>query len=221
MNFRKRWRNHKGALARGTHHSPILQNSWAKNGSAVFEFKVLLLCAPKDLIDYEQRCIDRFKPAYNVCPVAGSTLGVRQLPEHVSKRALANTGRVHGPEARANMSAGKKGVPFSEEHKAKLSVAGLLRWQRSGPRPHTQQTKDKIGAAVRFSIQRDGSPRTGSTQSPETRAKIGASNRARRECERAAGVTRVISVETKAKLSAATTLQWQRRKANQGELNAG
>lgn len=38
---RRRFKEHRTALRKATHHSPHLQNAWAKYGESQFEFKVL------------------------------------------------------------------------------------------------------------------------------------------------------------------------------------
>jgi len=44
-------------------------------------------------------------------------------PELVENLRAANLGRIHTPEARANMSAAKKGRKFSAEHKTRIGIA--------------------------------------------------------------------------------------------------
>lgn len=91
VDTRKRWQDHRSYLRRGAHHCHILQKAWRKYGEAAFEFRVLEICDPSELIVREQAAIDILKPEYNICPLAGSSRGVR-----------------HTAEARANMSAAQK-----------------------------------------------------------------------------------------------------------------
>ena len=99
-NPRVRWSKHKGDLARSTHHSFVLQRAWNKYGKDNFEFKVLLECAEKDKIEYENRCM--VLQSYNVLKTANATavyteevrkkfrnakLGIKYSRESVEKTA--------------------------------------------------------------------------------------------------------------------------------------
>lgn len=77
VQFRRRWSLHRVQLRQGTHHSPHLQNAWNKHGADAFEFKVLLVCAPEMVVFYEQVMMDALKPSFNICPVAGSNIGMK------------------------------------------------------------------------------------------------------------------------------------------------
>jgi group I intron endonuclease len=147
VNIYKRKSVHIANLRAGNHHSIKLQNAWNKYGESLFEFKALLVCDKKDLLFYEQRLIDGYDVAntgYNVCPTAGSCIGVKQTaedkakksaamkgnkssfgvkqsPEHIAKRMAAHIGRKHSEESRAKMSAAHSGVKRSEEHRAAIS----------------------------------------------------------------------------------------------------
>lgn len=113
VEFRQRHNEHRSMLRRGKHHSRPFQNAWNKYGEAAFYFRVLLVCAPENLVLYEQRALDALRPDYNVCLVAGSTLG-----------------KTHSPETRAKIAAkasGRKRPAMSAEHRAALSAAMKLR----------------------------------------------------------------------------------------------
>lgn len=107
-NFAKRWKAHRNHLIRGTHHAPHLQRAWAKYGESSFQFNILELCEPHELLDREQGWFDLSRPEYNVCPTAYSTAG-----------------RIHSPETREKIAKSKAGLklpPRSDEYKAKLSA---------------------------------------------------------------------------------------------------
>lgn len=107
--LRKRRGQHWTRLRGGWHNNRHLQNSWNKNGGENFEFRVLLRCRVEDLLFFEQRAIDAFSPALNICPTAGSTLGRR-----------------HSSATRAKIGARKVGLkmpPRSVEHCAAISRA--------------------------------------------------------------------------------------------------
>lgn len=104
-----RLRQHRNRLRAGIHNNRHLQSSWAKHGEASFIFKPLIVCRAEDLLFFEQRSIDLLKPAFNICPTAGSTLG-----------------RVHSDETKRKIAARKIGIkmpPRSEEYRTKLSEA--------------------------------------------------------------------------------------------------
>jgi len=119
----RRWVQHRSALFRGKHTNAHLQAAWVKDGPAAFAFKPLLICAPKDLIGYENRCFVGFKPEYNIVPVAGSRLGTTHSPKTRERMSAAQKGRIFTPEHRANLSAACKGRTFTLEHCANLGVA--------------------------------------------------------------------------------------------------
>src|SRR5690606_3407741 len=81
VSIKKRWREHKRQLDTGIHHSRFMQRCYNKHSSNVFDFSVLLYCDRENLIDYEQRAIDTFKPDYNTVPTAGSMLGYKHTEE--------------------------------------------------------------------------------------------------------------------------------------------
>lgn len=125
--FSDRWHRHRYLLRKNQHHSLKLQAAWNKYGEGAFEFTLLLHCARADLLMYEQRALDAYRPVYNIAAVAGSPM----------------MGRKHSPETRAQLSAmraGKKRKPHSAETRARLSAAAKLR------PPVTSEVKAKLSA---------------------------------------------------------------------------
>jgi group I intron endonuclease len=113
------WRlwGHKHALNLHQHHNPYFQNAWNKHGEQNFILRVLLYCDRGMLLIYEQMCLDAFKPEYNICTIAGSTLGIK-LSE----------------SARRKMCEARKGRVWSEETKRKMSLSSIKRYQVEGAR---------------------------------------------------------------------------------------
>ncbi len=70
-------------LRKGKHHSPHLQHSWAKYGDAAIEIKLIVSCAPKDLLMYEQRAMDILRPEFNVNPSARNRLGAKRSADEL------------------------------------------------------------------------------------------------------------------------------------------
>jgi len=129
LNIRKRWNRHKSDLCLQKHHSLYLQRAYNKYGSVNFTFTILLICDKKDLLFYEQRAIDRYKPEYNQCPVAGNCTGhktseeaKRKLSECFSGSKNPNFGKKHSDETKLKISLGNKGKILSQETKDKISA---------------------------------------------------------------------------------------------------
>ena len=115
LNIAERWWEHRWDLRRQTHHSRYLQRAWDKYGEEAFEFSVLEYVDNQDvLMEREQawmdmtRCYER-DYGYNLSREVGTTRGVK-----------------HSNEARAKMSAARKGKPKSLAHitNQAASVAG-------------------------------------------------------------------------------------------------
>lgn len=200
VNFKRRRREHWAELRRNVHHCQHLQNAWNKHGGDAFGFNILLVCAPSNLIFYEQRCIDGFCPEYNKCLVAGSTLGMKHTAAtraQMSETRQGNTyclGHVASEEARANLSkarAGKTpalGMKHTPESRARISAALKLRPRK----PASAKQKEKQSLAMsgrklssdhraKLSIARVGNTnRLGIPHTPESKAAISAGVRAAR-----------------------------------------
>lgn len=111
VHFEKRWRMHRWQLKNKAHYNSILQKVFNKYGEQL-KYEPLLICAQKDLIFYEQRAIDLLKPAYNICIVANSRLGVKasietrmkqrgpKCPTHCTNLSKALKVALSTPEAR-------------------------------------------------------------------------------------------------------------------------
>lgn len=126
--FRKRWNVHRAALNKGMHHSPHLQGAWSKHGPTAFAFEIIEFCDPSDLICREQMALDHLQPAYNVCRVAGSTLGRRHTPEARAKIASKASQRQFPAmtlEHRAALSAALVGKKKSAAHAEALQRGRL------------------------------------------------------------------------------------------------
>lgn len=153
VDFGNRWRVHAQSLKRGDHHSRALQRAWNKYSPAAFQFNRLIVCSKENLIMYEQAAIDAFNPEYNCAPKAGSQLGYKHSEESRKRMSESRpkdfspmTGKSHTEEARAKISANRKGkcigIVFSDERKRKISDA------HKG-RSVSQETRDKIAETLR------------------------------------------------------------------------
>lgn len=168
-NIAYRWTEHRKLLRKGSHQNSYFQAAWNKYGDAAFVFTILSLCPIQQLISTEQTAIDLYDSAncdcgYNLSPTAGSSLGVK-----------------HTTQARANMSAARKGlkpwnvgVPMSLEQKQAIS-------DRQRGRKQSPELIEKRAAKLRG---RKQSPehlasRMAALRSPESRANISAAMKGR------------------------------------------
>lgn len=189
VHFGNRWSEHRRHLIGGSHGNRLMQSSWNKYGVSAFSFRRILICAPKDLIFYEQRCLDGLRPEYNICKIAGSQFGNRHSDETKKKMSVAhignksNLGRRLSVEHRSRISFGCSNP--SAEKRAKMSAAGLGRKlsrkhceklvESNRNRVWTDEARAKIGAS------KVGKKyRLGQSPSPETRAKLSAALRGRK-----------------------------------------
>jgi group I intron endonuclease len=119
----RRWGLHLNKLRKNEHHSIILQNHFNKYGESDLRFSILLGCDIIDLIKTEQYFLDSYKPYFNVCRFAGSSLGIKRSAETNKKHSLATKGR--------------KGKPLTPEHIEKLRKSNIGKIIK-------QETRDKI-----------------------------------------------------------------------------
>lgn len=165
---------HLNHLQNNKHHSKKLQRHYNKYGEADLIFIIVELCSPEFLTVREQYYIDKLKPYYNCCFIAGSCLGVKRSEE--TKRKLS--------------VAWKKREPVSEETKRKISNGhkGINTWMKG--RSPSEQTRKKISEAnkgkikTKESIEKFRKSRIGHSVSEETRRKISESNKGRKHSEK-------------------------------------
>ena len=103
-NMNGRWSAHKNRLKLRLHHSGYLQNHFNKYGLGDLVFSVIEKCSIDNLITREQFYVDSLNPPFNMCKEAGSTRGIKLPP-------------CFGEKTRKRF----KGIPFTQDHKDKLS----------------------------------------------------------------------------------------------------
>ena len=176
VNLANRETYHRWQLRKSEHHSQKLQRAWNKYGEAAFVFQPLLICAPKDLLMYEQIVLDyqgSVRDGYNVLPTAGSALGMKHSAETRAKISAAHTGMKRSEKVRAEMSKRMTGSVRSAETKAKIAAASKTRElpaafiAQMGKREIPEATRQKISAKL-----------MGHAVSAESRAKMSASQKA-------------------------------------------
>ena len=152
----RRRKDHCAALKMGVHNSHF-QHAFDKYGIKNFKFKILLYCDPNMLLYYEQACIDKFKPEYNMCPIAGNTLGCKHTKEDLEKMSISHKwqtppsreGTHHSDEWKYNMSRRmlgntySKGRKPSEETKRKMSESQKRRYAKKNGVLYWIETTEK------------------------------------------------------------------------------
>lgn len=101
--FNRRRAQHRSALRGGYHQNKHLQASWNKHGEKAFVFRLILICKPEHMRQYEQLVIDNFYPEYNQSPSAfsGIPAGGACTDAHKAKIAQASRKFWEDPESRA------------------------------------------------------------------------------------------------------------------------
>lgn len=134
INIKKRKSQHLHALKNETHHCAFLQRSFTKHGIDNFEFLILLSCSPEKLLFYEQYYIDTLKPRYNICRIAGNSLGIKRTKEQ--KKNIS--------EAHKGQKSWNKGIPATKEQKEKQSLAMKHRVSGSKGAKWSEESKLKL-----------------------------------------------------------------------------
>lgn len=81
VDYKLRLRKHLEILRRGQHCNSALQNAFNAYGKEAFEFKLILVCDPENLLMYEQCFMDYYKSyikphGYNIRKKAESNAGI-------------------------------------------------------------------------------------------------------------------------------------------------
>lgn len=130
--FKKRWSYHLTDLRQNKHHSRHLQRAWNKYGEQSFLFEIIEIIEDVSVIlEREQYYIDNFKSydvniGYNICKVAGNSLGVKKTLEMNLHQSLLrkgkpipwmNTGEIRTDEHKKNLSDSLKGRKSEKQNK--------------------------------------------------------------------------------------------------------
>lgn len=122
VNIRKRIHGHKSDLRQDKHGNPRLQNFVNKYGLQSLSFAVLERCHADKLIEREQHYMDTMHPAFNICPKAGTILGVKRSRKFIEAMRMRMKGTK--PSAKMLEAARKKntGRQLSYEHKRSIGL---------------------------------------------------------------------------------------------------
>ncbi|MDQ7818679.1 MAG: GIY-YIG nuclease family protein [Melioribacteraceae bacterium] len=211
--IKKRFNSHRATLRKNRHHSILLQRSWNKYGEDAFLFTPLeYIDEPTRCIEREQWWIDRLKPFFNICLIAGSPLGKKHSEEARKRMSLSHKGKKLSSEHIAKIIASRKGIKYSLESKLKMSA-----WQ-IGKKLSPEHIAKVVAANTGKKRSEESRFRMSLAQkevnrklTPEHKAKIAAAQKGRKHSpEHIAKVAaihrgKIISKEIRAKISIAKT----------------
>ncbi len=137
-----RLKDHKCRLKKGNHANQKLQRHVNKYGFEDLEFSIIELVAPADLIPMEQAHIDKGFPYFNICLVAGNTLGRPQSAETRRRRSEALLGKEKSEASKLLMSlAAYQRYPPPRELNGHTLLEAGARTFVDGKRSHKYQCK--------------------------------------------------------------------------------
>lgn len=118
VDFKDRWRKHRQDLDKNKHDNEHLQRAYNKYKDENFEFTILEYVEDKTiLIKREQHYINTLNPEYNICRIAGSTLGKKHSEDAKKKMSESRKGKYIGKNS------SRYGKKVSEETKNKMKKA--------------------------------------------------------------------------------------------------
>lgn len=213
IDFSIRKKRHECDLSKGIHHNSILQAAYNKYGKDGLIFKPILYCEPKDLLMYEQICIDGLNPEYNICKVAGhSMMGLKHSEETKQKISLANKGRIKSAETIEKLRLANIGKKNSLGCKRTSQTIKKIKEALSRPDVKEKILKANIGKKLSLeSIERIRQTKLGKRANEETKIKMSKSQKGRKHSEetiekmRKAKLGKRISEETKQKIGSSNT----------------
>jgi group I intron endonuclease len=117
---------HRKKLLGNIHHAKKLQNAFNKcikdgyNPNDIFEIWILEYCPADKCLEREQWYFDTYKPWYNSCLIAGSTLGYKHTDETKKLMSEKSPRRKLTSEQRRAVSEANKGKVLPDWHVQKL-----------------------------------------------------------------------------------------------------
>jgi len=168
VDISKRWRSHL-ILLRKNQHNKKIQNHFNKYNETDLRFSILLGCEKKDLIKTEQYFIDSYNPWFNVCKIAGSTLGIKASDETkklMSEQRIGNKhslGYHHSEETKQGMSRDRLGKKKLDKTKYKGNTNGC------GNKGKPSWRKGKVGICSEETRRKTSKKLIGRFVSEETR----------------------------------------------------
>jgi group I intron endonuclease len=130
--LKNRWYEHLKLLRKNNHHSIKLQNHFNKYGESDLIFIILEQCLPEFLIIREQYYIDTLNPFFNICQIAGSTLGF-----------------LHSIETKLILSEKAKTRKISDSTKKKISESLMGEKNHFFGKHHTKDSINKLSESAK------------------------------------------------------------------------
>jgi group I intron endonuclease len=96
----------------------IINKALLKYGCSSFSLEIMEYCESSEAVAREQNYLDLLKPAYNILPTAGSSLGFKHSEETIAKFKC----RKHSDETKAKFKCRK----HSDETKAKMRAKAQI-----------------------------------------------------------------------------------------------
>lgn len=154
VNVEFRILKHLSHLRRNVHRNAHLQAAFNRYGEDAFDFQLMEICQREQLLEREQHYIDTLRPDYNVCLVAGNTLGYKHTDQAKAKMSMQRIGtkrRVgvrHSEETRKLLSQLASQRKMSDAHRARMSEVNRGNKHTAG-RELTEEHKAKVSAGLR------------------------------------------------------------------------
>ena len=136
--------HHFSSLRKEKHTNQHLQRHFNKYGEQDLQFSILEFCSKEDLLIKEQAAIESYNPEFNMCKIAGSTLGLKWKPDSRKK----------GSDCKIGAKNPSFGVPKTENQKRAISLRHTGKFVSEETRQklrisssrlvHTDETKKKI-----------------------------------------------------------------------------
>lgn len=142
VDIQHRWDRHLSDLRLNKHHSIKFQRHYNKYGESDLVFIIVELCFPEFLTAREQYYINKLKPYFNICKIAGSSLGRKFSEETRQKMNKYREGRPLSEETKRRISESQTGRKHSDKTKRKISES------HTG-KHHTEETKEKCREATK------------------------------------------------------------------------
>jgi group I intron endonuclease len=155
--IQRRFRRHKNELKSNYHANEKLQRHANKYGVEDLSFIILesiVFTCNVDLLAKEQKYLDKIKPYFNICKIAGNLGGFKRNEKwrnNMSKGMKGKKKSITYPcsdEKKLKISQGNKGKKVSEETRIKMSAShkGVPRPYRVGKKlkPLSEEHKRKI-----------------------------------------------------------------------------
>jgi len=121
VNIRHRWECHLSDLRKSKHPNRKLQNHFNKYGTQDLIFIIVELCFPEFLTAREQYYINKLKPWFNICKMAGSQLGMKRSEEAKKRMSESHIGKHLSEKTKQKIGEFNKGKHISTETKRRLS----------------------------------------------------------------------------------------------------